>query len=77
MVSAALAPMYPEIVYLFQIIKENECSPEWASEEEILAVTQKRRDCIFVFEQFQGEAFEHIKGTGNKYVLIVVFKLYL
>ena len=41
----------------------------WFSEEQCLSVTEKLRSLVFVFQDFDGDAFHHIAATGNRYVL--------
>ena len=38
----------------------------WMSEKECLAITAKDRKSVFIFERFEGAAFENVVKTKNR-----------
>ena len=36
----------------------------WFSQDDCLKVTKKERNTIYIFDLFEGEAFDHIAGLG-------------
>ena len=39
----------------------------WSTEDECLQIQERDRRRIFVFEKFEGKAFEHLAAIGTRY----------
>ena len=50
-----------------QALKEMEVELNWLNEEDCFKVVEKKRNQIYVFENFEGKAFEHILSSKNRY----------
>lgn len=56
----------------FQELKGIVAAVEWISTDEVLQVSQKDRQYIYIFEEFEGAAFEHVMKTGNRWVAAIL-----
>lgn len=51
---------------LFQCLKQQKLSPVWFSEDECFTVKEKKKNEVYIFDVFTGEAFEHITSLGSR-----------
>ena len=49
---------------VFQCLKDDRLAPVWFSEEECFGIQEKERNAVYVFDVFEGEAFEHIASLN-------------
>lgn len=48
----------------FKCLKDQKLAPEWFTEDACFSVTQRKKNEVYVFDVFSGEAFEHIAGLS-------------
>ena len=53
------------VFFLFiQVFKDQSFEPVWFSQDECLEVAQKEKNTVYIFDLFEGEAFNHVVGLG-------------
>ena len=53
------------------MMDEQDYNLNWMTTKQCLDVKGRRSNTVYIFDKFEGDAFNHIKGIGYRYNLVL------